>query len=181
MQKRLFVALDLPESIRDGLQRLCHGLPRARWLAPEQLHLTLSFIGEVDGAVFADIREVLAEITAAPFELQLDGLGFFPPRGKPRVLWAGLAASTPLLGLQQRIQGRLLELGLDLETRKYAPHITLARIQQTPVSRLSRYLESHGRFCSPPFSVDRFQLYSSVLSSKGAVHWLEQEYLLTGA
>lgn len=79
MNKRLFVGIDLPEEIRDQLKSLCCGLPGARWVKPEQLHLTLCFIGEVDGTTFLDIKEVLSEITFAPFSLQLRGVGSFPP------------------------------------------------------------------------------------------------------
>ena len=129
MNKRLFVAIDPPAEIREQLVGLCCGLPDARWVAPEQLHLTLCFIGAVTGAVFLDIREALTEIQAAPFALRLQGVGFFPPRGQPRVVWAGIAPSEPLTVLQRKIATRLPALGVELENRKFAPHLTLARLQ----------------------------------------------------
>ncbi|PIE58930.1 MAG: RNA 2',3'-cyclic phosphodiesterase [Desulfobulbus propionicus] len=178
MHKRLFVALDLPEDIRAHVGTLCSGLPRARWVRPEQLHLTLSFLGEVHGSAFHDIRETLHGLTAPVLRLQLDGLGFFPPRGNPRVIWVGIAPNNALLQLQKKIQTRLRQLGLDLETRKYSPHITIARLSNTPPVKVGQYMVMQGLFCSRAFDVNRFILYSSVLGRKGATHLVEQEYPL---
>ena len=178
MNKRLFVAIDPPAETREQLVGLCCGLPDARWVAPEQLHLTLCFIGEVSGAVFLDIREALTEIQAAPFALRLQGVGFFPPRGQPRVVWAGIAPSEPLAVLQRKIATRLLALDVPLENRKFAPHLTLARLQQTPPSRVGRYLQEHALFAAPEWAVREFVLYSSVLGRKGASHIMEQIYPL---
>ncbi|WP_028578887.1 RNA 2',3'-cyclic phosphodiesterase [Desulfogranum japonicum] len=178
MQKRLFVALDLPENIQERIRPLCCGLPNARWIPPEQLHLTLSFIGEVDGATFHDIREALHGISAPTLQLQLDGIGFFPPRGKPRVVWIGLARNQVLYDVQKKIHTRLLQLGLDMETRKYSPHITIARLNNTPAAKVGRYMEEYGLFCTQEFEVSQFVLYSSVLGRKGATHLVEQAYPL---
>lgn len=159
---------------------LCCGLPDARWTPPERLHLTLCFIGEVSGAAFLDIKEALAEITAAPFALRLQGVGFFPPRGQPRVVWAGVETSEPLAVLQRKITTRLFALGQEPENRKFSPHITLARLHLTPAAKVGRYLEAHGLFTSAEFVTDRFLLYSSVLGRKGASHIVEQGYGLEG-
>ncbi len=176
MNKRLFVAIDPPEDIRVQLAGLCCGLPEARWTPSEQLHLTLCFIGEMEGATFLDIREALSAISFAPFSLRLQGVGFFPPRGQPRVVWAGVEKSEPLLGLQRKITTRLFQLGLELENRKFSPHITLARLQQTAPAKVGKYLEINGLFAGGPFTVDRFSLYSSILGRKGASHLVEQIY-----
>ncbi len=176
MNKRLFVAIDPPPLIRDQVTGLCCGLPDARWTPPEQLHLTLCFIGEVDGSTFLDIREALAEIKVAPFSLRLQGVGFFPPRGEPRVVWAGIEKSEPLMVLQRKITTRLFQMGMELENRKYSPHLTLARLHQASPSRIGKYLQEHNLFVSPEFEVRQFVLYSSVLGRKGASHTVEQEY-----
>ncbi len=175
---RLFIALNLPESVREPLTRICCGLPGARWVNPEQLHLTLRFIGEVDGGVFQDIREGLAEIAGKPFMLQLDGVGFFPPRGKPRVVWVGLRQSKELLQLRNRLESCLVSLGLEPERRKFAPHITLARLKNTPAAKVGRFLENHSLFLSVPFPVDDFFLYSSQLGRNRAIHRIEARYPL---
>ena len=180
MNKRLFVAIDPPKEVREQLVPLCCGLPDARWTPPEQLHLTLCFIGEVDGATFLDIREALAEFSFAPFSLQLRGVGFFPPRGQPRVVWAGVEKCEPLMVLQRKIATRLFQMEVFLENRKFSPHLTLARLGQTSPARIGKYLNEHALFASTPFSVQKFSLYSSVLSRKGASHTVEQEYELAG-
>lgn len=180
MNKRLFVAIDPPSAICDHIAGLCCGLPGARWTPAEQLHLTLCFIGEVSSSAFLDICEALAEITSPAFALRLQGVGFFPPRGQPRVVWAGIAPSEPLAVLQRKITTRLFALGLAPENRKFSPHITLARLNQTPPARVGRYLQDHGLFASVEFEVDQFLLYSSILGRKGASHFVEQQYQLAG-
>ncbi len=142
------------------------------------MHLTLCFIGEVDGSTFLDISEALVTITAEPFSLQLRGVGFFPPRGLPRVVWAGIEKSEPLMTLQRKITTRLFQLGVTLENRKFTPHLTLARLRETSPAKVGRYLEANGLFSSAPFVVERFLLYSSILGRKGASHLVEQEYVL---
>jgi len=175
---RLFVAIDLPEAVKDHLGIICCGVPRARWVLPEQMHLTLRFIGEVDGGLFRDICEELAGIHGEIFSLQLEGVGFFPPRGKPRVIWVGLHKLDALLRLRYRIESRLIALGLEPEARKFSPHITLARLKNTHPAKVGRFLENYGLFCSTPFSVASFHLYSSQLGRKGAVHRIEATYPL---
>ena len=178
MNKRLFVAIDPPQEIREELTTICCGLPDARWTPPEQLHLTLCFIGEVSSATFLDIREALGEIEAAPFALRLQGVGFFPPRGQPRVVWAGIEKNEQLAILQRKIVTRLFSLGLEPENRKFAPHITLARLHQTPAAKVGNYMAMYGLLNSAPFAVENFLLYSSILGRKGASHLVEQEYQL---
>ncbi len=176
---RLFVAIDLPAELRDRLAAMSCGLPGARWVRSEQLHLTLRFIGEVDGVMFQAIREALGQVRGGAFSMQLDGVGYFPPRKKPRVVWVGIRENPDLVRLRNRIESSLVRTGLAPEQRKFFPHITLARLNRTPVSRVGRYLEAHALFRSPGFRVRRFRLYSSVLGRNGASHCVEQEYPLS--
>lgn len=178
MSIRLFVALDPPEQARAKLAGLCQGLPGARWTAPEQLHLTLCFIGETDGATFLDIREALQEIAAAPCSLKPEGLGLFPPRRTPRVLWVGVAPNPALMALQRKVANCVRSCGVVLEKRRFSPHITLARLQDDALPRLERYLGAHALFSTAPFVVEHFTLYSSVLGGGGAIHLVEAEYAL---
>lgn len=178
MKKRLFIALDPPEQIREELSLLCHGLPDVRWTVAAQLHLTLCFIGESDGNAFLDIREALEGITAPAFKLQVQGLGLFPPRRAPRVLWAGIAPNPALMALQRKVSTCLHQAGIELEKRKFTPHITLARLQDGAMPRLERYLGAHTLFNTAPFTVEHFTLYSSVLGRNGATHLAEAEYAL---
>jgi len=157
---------------------MCSGLPGARWLDPEQMHLTLRFIGDVDSTVFKDVREALAEIRGESFFMQLEGVGFFPPRGNPQVVWVGIRKNEQLIQLRNRVESVLVRAGLEPEGRKYSPHITLARLKNTPGSKVGAFLASKGMFMSEEFSVNAFFLYSSVLNSKGAKHYIEEGYSL---
>jgi 2'-5' RNA ligase len=176
---RLFVALDLPDSVKRSLEPMARGLGDVRWATPDQQHLTLRFIGEVgDGAVH-DVVEALATVPAVPFELTLEGLGHFPPRGEPRVLWVGIERSAELARLKRRIDRALEQAGIPPDGRKFAPHVTLARVRD-PLSptRLGTYLMRHSLYRSAPFPISSFHLYSSWLRADGAEHQLEASYEL---
>lgn len=175
---RLFIAIDLPEQQRRGLESICHGLPAdTRWTPPEQLHLTLRFIGAVDDNLSLLIKKALFEIPFPPFWLQLKGLGLFPPGRHAKILWAGVAENPNLALLQRQVENHLVQLGLAPENRKFHPHLTIARLppRLTP-EILAAYLVRHSQTSSAPFRVDTFHLYSSLLTRYGAVHHLEGTY-----
>jgi RNA 2',3'-cyclic 3'-phosphodiesterase len=175
---RLFVAIDPPEEIRAQLSAMCFGIPGAKWLEKEQIHLTLRFIGEVDGGRFEDIREALTAIRAEPFSMRLKGVGYFPPRKQPRVLWVGVESNSSLLQLRNRVEKALVRTGVEPEHRKFAPHLTLARLKDTPPTKLANFLAGNALYASTPFEVTEFQLYSSKLTREGAAHVKEVSYLL---
>jgi 2'-5' RNA ligase len=177
---RLFIAVDLPEAIRDNLTSMSFGIPGAKWVAPEQLHLTVRFIGEVHGVLFRDIKDILDDVSFASFPLQLKGVGFFPPRGAPRILWVGIEKSKPLQVLKKKIDLALFRVGVEPDSRKFSPHITLARLKNSPVQKIANFLSGNGLFSQEPFQVENFKLYSSILSPKGAYHKAERIYSLTG-
>ena len=178
MNIRCFVGVPMPETVLDELARLTMGLPGARWIDEDNIHLTLRFIGEVDGLVFRDVTEALDQISISPFELSLRGLGFFPPRGEPRVLWAGTSPSEDLATLKRSVDRQINACGGEQERRKWIPHVTLARLSGTPSSRLARYLSGNGLFRTAPFQVDRFNLYTSRLHPSGANYTVETTYPL---
>ena len=138
----------------------------------------MRFIGEVGGALFLDIKNTLEEINISPFDIQLKGVGHFPPRGAPRVIWVGLEKSEPLQLLRKKIDSALLKIGLEPERRKFSPHITLARLKNTPLQKVANFLSGNGLFSQEPFQVDDFKLYSSTLTPKGAIHKVERVYYL---
>lgn len=172
---RLFVAIDLPERQRRELESIYHGLPaETRWTPPEQLHLTLRFIGEVDDHLALLIKQTLAEVPLRPFWLRINGLGHFPPGRHAKILWAGVAESPHLGHLQGQIESRLAQLGLPPENRRFHPHLTIARLPpRLAPGILAAYLARHREVSSPPFQVDCFHLYSSLLTKYGAAHHLE--------
>ena len=178
---RLFVALPLPEDVRRRLGLLAGGVPGARWVDPEKLHLTLRFIGEVDGGWAEDIISALAGVSAKPFELTLAGVGHWGTKERANALWAGVEKNPGLTHLQSKIESALVRLGLEPEGRKFAPHVTLARLSGSPDSRVAKFIADHNLFRLPPFPVTAFTLFSSFLSRGGAIYTPEVEYALLGA
>ncbi len=145
---RLFVALEIPSAVRDNLAALIEELRaadaaatknKARWVRAENLHVTLKFIGNADAGMLDAIRASLAEVNAGGVvELRFRGVGFFPEEKRPRVLWAGIAASQNLAPLAAGIDARLEKLGIARETRDFAPHLTLARFDPPGISEKLR-------------------------------------------
>lgn len=176
---RLFTAIEIPESVRLRLSLLQGGMPGARWTPVENLHLTLRFIGEVDHAVARDIDDVLAEIRAPGFTLALKGVGEFG-RKEARTLWAGVSNGEGLQHLAAKVESALQRMGLPAETRKYSPHVTLARLRDVPMSEVHAFLAAHALFQSEPFAIREFTLFSSLQSAKGSRYRAESVYPLSG-
>lgn len=177
---RLFVAVDLPQEIKEMLIRLTREftIPGARWVGMEQLHLTLRFIGDADEGRFLAIRDALSRVNAPAFLLHLEGIGCFPPRGAPRVLWIGLSPSSPLARLQAEVEEAVQLAGIPPENRPFSPHITLARLRDAPAGAISALLARTREFHTDPFTAGEFRLYSSTLTPKGAIHTCEAAYPL---
>ena len=175
---RLFVAIDIPPALCSVFNHMGQGLPGARAVPAGQIHLTLRFIGEVDGGMALDVHEALAEVTSEPFTLTACGIGHFPPRGTPRVLWVGIEPCPELVLLHNRVEQRLVRCGLAPEPRKFAPHITISRLKGCPLHRLGEFLAGNSLLRTDPFPVQEFILYSSRLIKSGAVHTVEQRYRL---
>jgi 2'-5' RNA ligase len=177
---RLFVALGLPSGVRDSLAAIACGLPGADWVDPEQYHLTLRFLGEVDAAAFAGLRSGLASVSARSFFLTLRGLGVFPLRGAPETLWAGVERNEGLIRLRNRIESLLARQGQPRESRKFHPHVTLARVRSVRPEWVGAYVAGHSLFAAREIPVQSFALYSSKLTSRGPEYAVEGEYPLEG-
>jgi 2'-5' RNA ligase len=177
---RLFVALALPDEVRARLAGMAHGVPKARWVAPENLHLSLRFIGEVDGAQAQDADAALAQLSAPAFTLTLTGVGQFGAGDKTRSLWVGVEDCAELTRLQGKIERALQRAGLAPEGRKFKAHVTLARFNGNPGGKLHDYLAGLALFRSQPFAVREFILFSSFLSHTGAIYRPEATYPLHG-
>jgi 2'-5' RNA ligase len=172
---RLFSAIEIPPSIADRLTMLRAGLSGARWIDPENYHVTLRFIGDVDGATARDFEQALGEIDAAPFELRLNGLGSFGGR-KPRAIFAEIAPSDALESLRRANERAAREAGLPPEGRNFKPHVTLARLRGARADAVAAYLERQGGVAAEPFTVSRFVLYSSRNSVGGGPYVVEAAY-----
>ena len=159
---RLFVALALPEDVGFQLSLLCAGLPGVRWVAPENLHVSLRFIGEVDGAAARDIDAALAGIHAPRFPLTLAGVGYFGTGANVRLVWAGVEKSAALQHLRDKVESAVVRAGQPPEGQKYSPHVTLARVKRAPAAaRLQDYIATYNLFRTPPLEVTHFTLYES--------------------
>ena len=177
---RLFIAIDLPQEVKEAVAGIVgRDLPGARRVPVEQLHLTLRFIGDADEETFRSIKGVLGKVRGTPFPLAMKGVGHFPPGRHPRVFWVGIEASEPLAGLYKGVELALVGAGVEPEERGFSPHITLARLRETPADRVAALEEKHRQFSAGPFTVREFYLYSSTLTREGAIHRREATYPLS--
>jgi 2'-5' RNA ligase len=174
---RLFTALEIPRQVGQSLAMMRGGLPGARWIDPENYHLTLRFIGDIDDALARDIAGLLGRVQRVPFELRLDGLASFGGR-KPRAVVAAVAPVAPLIELQAEHERLLQRLGLEPEGRKYTPHVTLARLRDSSSREVADYLSVRAHYRSSLFAISRFVLLSSRSSVGGGPYVVEEAYPL---
>lgn len=173
---RLFSAIALPEQIARRLALMGGGIPGARWVAPENLHVTLRFIGDVDARTAAQAHASLQQVRFTPFEIQLRGLALFGDR-KPRLLYAGVEPCEALHALYGRINAAHSRAGLDPPIeRRYVPHVTLARLNNAPRGRIGAFITAHNILAVPAFRVEQFVLMSSHRSAAGASYQVEARY-----
>jgi RNA 2',3'-cyclic 3'-phosphodiesterase len=176
---RLFVALEIPAAVRESLATLIQELSEAdassakgktRWVRPENLHVTLKFIGHVENAKLESIRATLAGVRSnRPVDLRFRGLGFFPSEKRPRVFWAGMEAFPNLAPLAGEIDGRLEKLGIARETREFAPHLTLARFDPPGISeQLRAAVQGNAAQDFGTLHTNQFHLIESKLKPSGA-------------
>ena len=179
--QRLFIAIDLPEPHREILGALQAPIRGVAWTSPEQLHLTLRFLGDTDRETRTAVTAKLSHVSVQPFILPLAGLGVFPPRETPKIIWTGVGHGHPrLFQLRQQIDDALLAAGMDIDLRTFIAHITLARCVRSGRPQVTAFLKQNQEFEGPPFKVDRFILYSSRLTPNGAIHCVEEEFPLRG-
>lgn len=179
LSERLFVGIRFPEPCRDALAELMDPIEGVRWTRTEQLHLTLRFLGDVVENQAQGMVEALKEIRVEPFLLPLEGTGVFPPRGRPKILWAGLGtAHTRLFQLRQRVDDALLSAGWQGELRSFDPHVTVGRVITASQKQVDAWLHRHRDFEGPPFRVTSFQLIASELHSAGPVHRVYSDFVL---
>jgi 2'-5' RNA ligase len=175
---RLFVGLSLPEGIAARIAIMSSGIPGARWVEPENLHLTLRFVGEVDEPAAEDIDYALRQITDHPFALTLTGLGTFGKNGKEHTLWIGVAPSPQLAHLQAKVESAVVRAGQPAEERKFTPHVTIARMTRPDLTRLQHFIEGNGLFQAGPFRVEQFTLFESEPGNGGPVYTALEDYPL---
>jgi 2'-5' RNA ligase len=174
---RLFVGLDLPFALRERLAAIEVGLPGFRWVPEENLHLTLRFIGEVDEDVANDLHDALTAVRGTPFPAAIAGSGIFETGDRPHTFYASVEKTDALTRLQGKIESALVRAGQEPEGRKFTPHITLAKLRDTPASRLQPFLAAHA-LLRDEWMVEHFTLFSSQLGSGDPVYTAEADYPL---
>jgi RNA 2',3'-cyclic 3'-phosphodiesterase len=175
---RLFVGIEFPPELKLRLSLLQSGIAGARWIDPGNFHLTLRFIGEIDEGTAADVDEALLRLKARPFSMQLAGVGVFGAQ-KLRTLWVGVEREPALMSLQGKIEQALIRAGLPPEPRKFAPHVTLARLRDPRYGELQEFLAAHAAFRAEKLRVDRFGLIASYPTKAGSVYEDQADYELT--
>lgn len=174
---RLFTGFEIPPELAFDLSLMRGGMSGARWIDPENYHITLRFIGDVDHAMARDIASSLAAIRRGPCEITIDGLATFGG-DKPRALIARVQPTTSLVEMQGEQERLVRRLGLAPEPRKFAPHVTLARLRGTPAFHVANFLGSRGLFTPRKFTGRRFVLYSARDSVGGGPYVVEAAYPL---
>ncbi|MHB2267641.1 RNA 2',3'-cyclic phosphodiesterase [Aliihoeflea sp. PC F10.4] len=174
---RLFTALEIPRDAALSLSLLRGGLYGARWIDPENYHLTLRFFGDVEGHVADEIAGALDRVHRASFTLALSGVGAFGSK-KPHSIYAGIAPSPALHALQGEIDRICRRLGLPADARKFTPHVTVARLRNVTPGEVAHYLSQRGNFSTAPFTVSRFVMMSSRDSVGGGPYVIEETWPL---
>jgi 2'-5' RNA ligase len=173
---RLFVALALPAEIRSEVAGLAGGIPGAKWVPPENYHLTLRFIGEIENWRAQEVDDALGAIRGHAFDLALRGVGTFEKGGRLQSLWVGAERNDTLTHLQGKIETALQRIGLPPERKRFSPHVTLARVDRAPPEKVVAYVQAHNLFRATAVHVAHFTLFSSRLGKEASVYTPEVEY-----
>jgi len=167
--RRLFVAIRPPEPVAEALLDTQEGISGARWQDADNLHITLRFIGEVDRHTAADIESALDSVDFSPFPLSIAGVGQFAGKHRPKAVWARIEPSPALDELQMRVEMACRRAGLEPVTRKFVPHITLARLNAGS-GPIDGWLAANGPLALGPWTADHFALFESDLTPNGAIY-----------
>jgi 2'-5' RNA ligase len=177
---RLFTAIEIPEAIRLHLSLIRAPLGGAKWIEPENMHITLRFAGDIDGRTADEFVSLLAGIRARPFTVSIRGVGAFGGR-EPKVLWAGVEAGDELEALSRAHERAARGAGLEPEGRAFKPHVTLARMRGGRQQAVARFLEENGALRTEPFTAARFVVLSARPGSGGGPYAVEADFPFEGA
>lgn len=178
---RLFIGLELASEQKAALQMLMQGIGGVKWQRDDQLHLTLSFIGEVPKNVARDIASGLSRLHFSPFDLSIAGVGLFGSLDKPRQLWAGVQDGEALCHLHKKIERGLSRTGIEVEGRKFKPHVTLSRVRRRiRPFEIEQWMTINDNFVAPTLRVEHFTLFSSQLSHNGSYYSAEASFPAEG-
>lgn len=177
---RLFTGIEIPAEQREEIARLKIPLPGGgRWTEPDDLHLTLRFVGDIEKPQAEEFADRLESIDLDAFELRLSGLGVFGGN-EPRSIWAGVGESAALDALQRANDRAARSAGLPPDGRQFKPHVTLARLKYASPDEVARVLQRLGAFRTKPFIVSRFVLFSAKPKTGGGPYAIEEAFNLRG-
>jgi 2'-5' RNA ligase len=175
---RCFVATELPDAVRTRLADLQKGLAAldrdVRWTRPDQIHLTIKFLGEVPDADVPGVCGVAAKVAraCAPFAIEVRGAGCFPPRGPARIVWAGLGdLPDALINCHREIESAYAEIGFKPEDRPFHPHLTVGRVRDPRGSYSVRTaVDNQQHFTGGTLQVEELVVFQSILDRSGPTH-----------
>jgi 2'-5' RNA ligase len=178
---RLFIALPVPDEIASELSTLQSGVPDARWVPPENFHVTLCFAGEVQGALMRDLEEELSDAAGPKFTVSLGGVDQLSSGKQPRALVVLVERTDRLERLQHKVSTIARHCGVDVERRKFRPHVTLARFRNGAETghHIAQFMASHAQFRAGPWVAEHFSLYSSRPGRAGSIYAEEAMYHLS--
>lgn len=162
------MAIPIPQTLSNELSILQSNILGVRWIDPENLHLTLSFIGDVSFDQLPVIKDTLEQVEFSSFDLDIKGTGYFGTKKTPKVLWVGIPENKELQKLQRLVVDKLRQAGFEMKSRKYIPHITVARISKCSYRQIAPIIQNFSLFSTDSFTAGQFNLYSSDLTPSGA-------------
>ncbi len=174
---RLFTGLEIPSDVAFDLELMKGGVAGARWVEREAYHITLRFIGDIEEGLARELAAALDAVGGQQFSIRLKGLGAFGG-AKPHAIYVGVSESPELKRLQAAHERACQMVGLAPETRKFTPHVTIARLKQARPQDVQHFIAAHNLYESRPFEIPRFVLYSSRPSRGGGPYAIEEVYPL---
>lgn len=175
---RLFIAIPMPEAVRECLADLQQDIEGVRWEQSEKFHITLKFLGDTKADGAQKLQSALHTIEIPSFSITLSGLGYFPRGKQPRVLWAGVKKNDPLQKLHSKIEDKCTNLGFEPDSRSFKPHITIGRVKGASKDEIISFIEEYKQFEIQEVRVDEFVLFESKLHPDGAKHLRKETFNL---
>ena len=177
---RVFSGIEIPTAIATRLGLLGAPITGARWIKPEDMHLTTYFAGDIEDDVAEEWARRLALIQFAAFDITISGIGIFG-KSRPRSVWAGIKPNEQLLALQKEHKRAARASGIAPEVNSYKPHITLARFNGTSSEAVAGYLSAQDNLCCEPFTASRAALFSARPGRGGGPYPVEEWFPFIGA
>ena len=180
---RCFVAIDLPDALKDQLEARQDDLKIGRHVPPENMHITLAFLDEQPLEMLQELNDELEKLRADPFSIQIEGFRTFGA-SSPRVVYADIADAGPLHALRTSVRRKCHAAGITLPHERFVPHVTVARfgpqVLADEIQRLARFLERNAGFRPWAFEVEEITLYQSIPGRDGPVYEALAAYRLDG-